>query len=306
MSSYVLGLDGGGTKTAVCVMNPHGEEISAFQCGAVNYNSVPILELNQNISEIMQTAAFTAGGLENCAAVCIGAAGISNPEAVRALQSAVDSCGYNGRLVIKGDHETALFGALQKGTGAILISGTGSICYGINKDGQAHRTGGRGHIIDDEGSGYDIGRSILSEVIKSCDGRSGKTALRDMVFERLHASSAKDIVSYVYREDTGKKEIAAFAPLLTEACEKKDPAALKIKDIIVAKLESLAVPVIEKLELENDEIALTGSILQKDCYIKNSLVQRLLQLFPSLRVTQAKRSAAFGAAMIALQAIKKE
>lgn len=84
-----------------------------------------------------------------------------------------------GVIRLVGDHETALAGALEEPAGVILIAGTGSICYGVNESGAKFRAGGYGHIIDDAGSAYAIGRDILKAVVRSSDGRQGQTVLKE-------------------------------------------------------------------------------------------------------------------------------
>lgn len=304
MSRYVLGLDGGGTKTTACAVGLDGRELFSFRGGALNYNSIPALALEQNISGLLAQVAAKAGGLDACRAVCVGAAGVGNPSAGQALRAAFTGCGYTGPILVRGDHEIALAGALLKRVGAVLISGTGSICFGRNEKGEEHRTGGRGHLIDDEGSGYAAGRYVLSAAVRACDGRCGETILKKLVFSRLDAFCAEDIVQFVYAPETGKKEIASFAPVLTDACERGDPEALAICGRLVFELAELAAPVVETLGLEEAELAFSGSILEKDKFIRNGLEKKLHGKYPSLQFVQPKCPAARGAALLALESLK--
>ncbi len=142
---YVAGMDGGGTKTAVTVADENGRTIRAFTSGAINYNGQDEESIRNSFREIMAVIGESCGGLEHCASICIGAAGVSNPDMHDRIVANVRSSGYQGGLTVVGDHETALCGALESSFGMILIAGTGSICYGRNESGLIYRAGGCGH-----------------------------------------------------------------------------------------------------------------------------------------------------------------
>lgn len=302
MNGFFLGLDGGGTKTEAALTGPDGAPLRSFRAGAINYNSVSPETLSGSIAAIFRQAAEYAGGLEKLRAVGIGAAGISNPDASKAITAAVRESGYRGPLIIRGDQEAAFYGALLKNRGIILIAGTGSICFGKNAQGESRRTGGCGHIIDDEGSGYDIGRQILSLTVKILDGRAKPSKLAEKTVQKLGVSNRQGIVRFVYG-GAGKKEIASLAPLLTDACQEGDAAALALKDRMAASLAALVPPVAEGLGLQAEETALAGSILQKDPFIREATVKILRNRYPDMAFIPPRGSAALGAALFAAEAL---
>ena len=304
MNSYVVGLDGGGTKTAVTVADLGGNILLTFQSGAINPNGEKIENVNKNLAAIFTRLKDEYGGIDSCSAICIGAAGISNPAAKQVFVSAAENFGYHGNLVITGDHQTAFYGALGKPCGTILIAGTGSICYGKNELGQEHRTGGFGHLIDDEGSGYAIGRDILSAVVREFDGRGEKTVLTDMVYHQLNCSTVQQLVGFVYDKSTNKRDIAALSPNLTLACRQNDKVALSIAINCADELKKLVVPVVKKLGLQKESLALAGSILLKDDYIETNFIQKVRSDFPDLICHAPKNDAAYGAALIAIENVK--
>ena len=305
MGGFVIGLDGGGTKTEVVVCDLQGNVISLFRSGAININGENVTNVENNLRYIFEKIFSETGPSSKCACTCVGAAGISNALARETLKAAIVSSGYSGRFIISGDHQTALYGALGKGEGIILIAGTGSICYGRNKYGSEHRTGGFGYLIDDEGSGYAIGRDMLSAIVRAYDGRGEATALTDMVFSQLKINSVEELISYIYSKETNKRDIAKLAPNLTHACKNGDSAARAISHKCSNELFKLVKPVVEKLDLYKGEIALSGSILTKDQYIGNTLAEKVSQEFPGLKCVYPRNDAAYGAAMMALESAKQ-
>lgn len=298
---YVAGLDGGGTKTEVAVAGMDGRIVHTFTSGPINVNSRDEAGIRSTVQSIMQTIAGVCGGLDHCVQLCVGAAGVGNPRAGEFLAAVIRETGYRGGLTITGDHEAALYGAVEDGYGVIVIAGTGSVCYGRNETGQSFRTGGWGHLIDDEGSGYSIGRDLLAAVVRAHDGRIPQTAITELVYEQLRVRSVAEIIRFVYDRNTVKQDIAALAPLLSKACEAGDREALAIAARNARALFKLAAPVVERLGLQRGMLAMAGSVLINNAHIRQSFRERLLQAFPDLACIPARNPASAGAAFLALR-----
>ncbi|RJE86073.1 ATPase [Paenibacillus sp. 1011MAR3C5] len=304
---YVAGLDGGGTKTAVTIADENGSIVHEFAVGALNYNGQDEASVRAALAEICaEIGRALPGGLAACSVICLGAAGISNPVVSGLMTSGLREGGYQGELVLVGDHETALCGAHDGLYGAILIAGTGSIAYGRNRNGDTHRAGGFGHLIDDEGSGYSIGRDLLSAVVRAFDGREDPSIITDLVYERLGIGSVREIVGFVYDKNRNKKEIAAIAPLLSVACENGDRTALRIAQKNAEALAETASAVIEQLGLQNGELALLGSVLTRNRHVREMFVESMSRLQPKLSCIEPKRDASYGAVLLALEKLKDE
>ncbi|MEG6613532.1 BadF/BadG/BcrA/BcrD ATPase family protein [Pseudoclostridium thermosuccinogenes] len=301
MDGYVLGIDGGGTKTTVCAADLQGNILTVFKTGAININGESAENVRKNLHGIFSEASLKVGALSFIKSVCIGAAGISNADARLFLENTVRETGYAGKLIIAGDHQTALYGALGSPEGIILIAGTGSICYGRNNSGKEHRTGGYGYLIDDEGSGYAIGRDILKAMVRSHDGREDKTILTSMVFEQLGVSTIEEVIGFLYHKNTNKRDVAALAPILTRALAEGDEAAQKIALKCCDELVKLVSPVVERLGLEDCSLAMAGSILQKDEFIGKGFIDAIQQKHPRVVCVTPKNDAAYGAVLMALR-----
>lgn len=302
---YVAGLDGGGTKTAVTIADENGSIVHEFAVGALNINGQDEVSVRAALAEICaEIGRALPGGLAACAVICLGAAGISNPVVSGLMTSGLREGGYGGELVLVGDHETALCGAHDGLYGAILIAGTGSIAYGRNGNGDTHRAGGFGHLIDDEGSGYSIGRDLLSAVVRSSDGREEPTVITNLVYERLGIGSVREIVGFVYDKNRNKKEIAAIAPLLSAACESGDRAALRIAQRNADALAETACAVTGRLELQDGELALLGSVLTRNRHVRERFIETMSRLQPGLSCIEPKRDASYGAVLLALEKLQ--
>lgn len=305
MNGYVAGWDGGGTKTTVEILSLQGTVLFRGHAGPLNINGTSLEEVQRTITGALALMAAQPGGLAACHGLCIGSAGVSNPKAGETIRGLLGAGGYEGNTLLVGDHETALYGAHNGGEGLLLITGTGSICVGRDAQGNTHRCGGWGHLVDDEGSGYAIGRDVLAAVCRAADGRTPQTMLTPMVWEKLGISSMPELIAWIYRKDAEKKDMAALAPLFSDARDKGDEAALAIQTKAAAQLALLVQGVAGSLGMHRANVVFSGSIILKDPPLRASVEELLARSNPGLCVTDAQSDAARGAALMALAAAKQ-
>ena len=250
----------------------------------------------ERFTALLEEIAAFLGKTGECAALCIGAAGVSNPR-VRELTARVMDGLCPWRLA--GDHEIALHGAHSGGPGLALIAGTGSICCGKNERGEAVRAGGWGHLIDDGGSGYALGRDLLSAVVRQWDGRGEETVLTRLLLARLEIETPQELVACVYGGD--KSRVASLAPLVGQAAAQGDRTALDIYARNGAELGELVLAAAKRLGMETGEVALLGGLLTGDGRLREALTAWLAERAPGLRCIEPRQDAAAGAAMLALE-----
>lgn len=299
MKPYYCGWDGGGTKTEVCCVDASGAVIADQRFGPLNLNSAPLPMVQETIRDCLAFMAALPGGLDACAALVIGTAGISNMRVGHVITESVRRGGYRGPLQVVGDQDIALAGALR-GPGAVLMSGTGSVCTGIDAKGRRYRVGGYGHLIDDCGSGYALGRDILAAVVRAEDGRLAPTCLTQAVYEELGVDSVSGVITFLYHPDTRKKEIAALARLLRPALEAGDAAALAIAEKAAAELAEMVLTLWRKAELDRGELVMDGSVLACYPWIHDRVAELCQTVCPCIQIIKAHGTPAMGAAVLAL------
>lgn len=291
---FIAGIDGGGTKTRVCCRDLDGNEIETRLFGAFNLNSIGLERFKALLNEIC-TYLNSVG---ECAAVCIGSAGISNEVMVTAVSEAMANAGIaNWKLV--GDNVIALMGAMDGGAGIILIAGTGSICFGRGVNGEEARSGGWGHLIGDEGSGYALGRDAIAAIAKAWDGYGEKTVLFDLLAAEKGLDTQRKIISYVYGGD--KSVVAGLAHLVEQAAAAGDKVACGIIEDNAEKMSALVGAVAKQLSLEKTEVAGLGGLLEHDTLLRAAFVRAMQRNFPNIAVIAPKKDACAGAVMMAQQ-----
>ncbi len=295
---FVVGLDGGGSKTALCCMDGGGSVICRDSFGQLNINGMDRPAIFQTLADAAGRVADLQSIGAACAGMTIATAGISNPECGGIIETGLRKAGYTGPFDLRGDHEAALRGAVGK-AGLVLIAGTGSICFGRDAQGQTARCGGWGYLLDDEGGGFALGRDILKAVLRAADGRANETALTAMVYRHLSAKGPEDLIRAAYDPALGKANIAGLAPLLQEAAEGGDAAAMAVADHAASELTALCAAVVDKLRLSESVLALSGGVLGNIGALRQALEIRLRQKYPHLRVISPLHDAAWGAADLA-------
>jgi N-acetylglucosamine kinase-like BadF-type ATPase len=236
------------------------------------------------------------GGMADCARLCVGAAGISNPKVKKILDEELEAAGFAGKRYLCGDQEIALRGAMD-GPGVAVISGTGSICFGKNAEGRTARSGGFGHIIDDGGSGYALGRDVLSSAARSADGRAKAEEILQEVCRRLGGGPEK-IVPFVFAPETDKAVIAKFSHIALSQAEKGDPEAVEILSRGAGELYALVAAVQNNLGIPGCRIALLGGLIAADNAYRRIVAEKLGALGT---VIAPAHNALWGAAQMAFE-----
>ncbi|MBI5956913.1 MAG: ATPase [Chloroflexi bacterium] len=309
MSELVLGIDGGGTKTVCVLADDRGEVLGRGRSGSSNYNTVGIEKARRSLLEAV-AGAFAAAGLANreVAAICLGLAGVDRPADVHLIQEALGSANLARKVVIVNDAEVALAGATESGLGVVVIAGTGSIAFGINRRGEKRRAGGWGPILGDEGSGYSIGLSALASVLKAHDGRGPRTSLSSLIMEHWKLSRVDDIVGRVYVTPPPRLEIAALAPTVAKAARAGDEVAGEIWQRAGLDLAHEAVAVIRGLGMAQEvfEVATAGSVFKAGELILSPFRSAIGEVAPGALVVKPRREPVLGAVRLALVALEPE
>ncbi|MFF6888504.1 N-acetylglucosamine kinase [Streptomyces sp. NPDC012421] len=229
-----LGVDGGGTKTAFCLVDSSGR-VRARALGPSSYYFA-----DNAAHGVGHVARVLADGVATvCADAGIRPADISYAffglpgygEATADL-TALDATPYgvlgHHRYVCDNDMVCAWAGSLGAADGINVISGTGSMTYG-ERAGRGARTGGWGELFGDEGSAYWIATRGLNAFSRMSDGRLPEGPLAGVLRRHLRLTSDLDLVDVVLNRRQGRRsEIAALSPRIAEAAALGDTEAAAI------------------------------------------------------------------------------
>lgn len=225
MKQYLLGVDGGGTKTDALLCTLDGQILSQVTGGPSSVSGQSperaMAELKQTICTALQTAGIDGNDLAGYYAGISGAGLQPNREYyLRFFEDFLPG--------VSGDADSDAANALSAGiamqNGVIAIAGTGaSIQYRVV--GKLIRISGWGYMLGDEGSGFDLGHRALLMTMRAVDGRIASSLVQKLCMKKMGAPP-NEWVPWLYQQDV-KTVIASYAPLLLQAAEKGDPTALE-------------------------------------------------------------------------------
>jgi N-acetylglucosamine kinase-like BadF-type ATPase len=295
MSRILVGVDVGGSKTAVAVAKGPAVIARATGPGAA-VRPGRALQSAATILEAVRQALASAGALRADVLV-IGAAGAGRQPERGELEQALRKDRVADRVVVVTDIEIALVAAFGDGAGIVVSAGTGSIAVGRDRNGALHRMGGYGWQMGDEGSGYAIGRAALGAVSRARDGRSPSTPLQHRLLGATRTTSFDELVSWA--ATASPAQVAALAPQVLEVAAAGDVVARGILDYAARELSQLAIclqPLLE--DRERTPVALAGGLLDPDTPLRAVVLARLAE-HETLSVVDAPIDAALGAITLA-------
>jgi N-acetylglucosamine kinase-like BadF-type ATPase len=313
--SYVLGIDGGGSKTVCALMDDSCQVLGRAEAGPSNYQSIDIEATLQSIQSAINNAVEAAiiTNTLKINAICLGLAGIGRATDIEVVKGLVKELQNKklpiswalqpANIVICNDALIALVGGIGQPVGVVVAAGTGSIVFGRNHQGDTKRVGGWGYILGDEGSAYKIAIAGMNAALKSYDGREMSTSLVEGFKQHLGLESIEDLIKLIYRRGWGVKQIAALAPVVDFAAASGDIVANIIIDDAVKELVKATSTVIDAIFAADSvlEVVTTGSVWRGRCKIHERFATSLVNKFPEVKVIFPRYEPAYGAGLLALQ-----
>jgi len=304
---YVLGIDGGGTKTACVILDHRKNVIGQGRAASSNRNSVGDEVARAHVTRAIHDA-LAAANLQtsDIQAMCAGMAGVDRPLERSIIHGWFTEL-FPGIPVLI--HNDALI-ALASGTGGelygvVVISGTGMIVYGIDANGQTRRAGGWGPLFNDKGSSYAIGSAALAAIAQAVDGMGPTTTLEGALLDYLDLNMPQALISWAY-SDLSWAHIAELGPLVVECAQQGDGVALAIIEEAAVDLAAAVEHVVRNLNLLNEPISIVlsgGNLLPG--FFSGLVSQHLHSLIPKAQLVRPNITPAIGAALLALNHLQK-
>ena len=250
----LLCVDGGQTKTAVCLFEEDGTLLHTWEDGPLPTPSRPggierfrevvrgvCLELRRRLGTLPprfpEAACFSMTGyLEGDERV---------PSLVREEVGAIVP--EIGRVRTVPDYVGNWAAATRGESGIVVISGGGTVVFGRNPEGRSLRIGGWGHLLGDEGSGYWIGLCAVKAALRSWAGVDAKTALEERVMRAFGASDDGHLLREVYSDSSSDARIAGLVPSVVSLAREGDVRATGILDAAAGHLAEMAATALGRL-----------------------------------------------------------
>ena len=301
---FFLGVDGGGTKTNIAIMNEAREVVAEATGGPSNPLRVGVETAVTNIIKAVDSAC-DLGGISrgDIVAATLGLAGVRRTDIrERVRESFIER--YRVRKThVTTDADIALYGTTLGKPGAVVIAGTGSICLGVNDAGEKAISGGWGPIAGDEGGGRGIADRALHSIAKASDGRGPLTKLSERAAEYFRASSVENLIGAIYAPQMDNSRIAGFARLVVETALEGDKIAVEIINEAGRELGIAAAAVLKRLCLEKRKVPIgcVGSVFKAGELLTGPMIELINKTAPKAYLQEPLMPPSHAAALMAMK-----
>ena len=290
----ILGVEGGGTKTAWVLVVA---EMPGSEFRIVDHGKLPPSNLRLTTPERLRE--IFAGLPKQIDRAGVFLAGCATEEDCRSLKQSCLEIWPNAKIVTGSDRDSGLAAALDHGDGIVVNAGSGSSVTGRRGD-RIERGGGWGHILGDAGGGYFLSIQALRLILREYDLHHSEMQFTAKILRALSLNNFDELVRWVQTAD--KMEIAMLAPVVFEAATGGDARMMEIVEEGVRVLCEYTEAVASRLRLLAPKVALIGGLFYRDSIYMHAYRRKLKKNLPDARVMIAERAPELGAAWLATKA----
>lgn len=284
---YIIGADGGGTKTVLAAADLNGSIVARAQTAGINYNFIGYRAASEHF-----IGGIRALGIDSVdiAAIAIGDPSTDDIDPAPGTADFTASLRRNiplkaeVPLFIRSDAFMALYGLTNGKAGVLMISGTGAMGMAFDESGHIHIAGGWGRITEDEGSGYYIAVNGLKAALRFHDGIGPPTLLSDAMAEFYGEKNPRRLIYSFYENPGTPPDIASFSAAVSKCAAAGDIQAAAILRDAAGFLSSYTASLVKRIKTNCCKIGIYGSVLTNDSFIRNLYTENISRLFPKARI----------------------
>lgn len=280
-----VGIHGDSTKTAFVLFENDGiVKNVVFQEGA-----------NPNDRDLEYSIGVLTRGLEQLlgnhvpAAIFAGLAGASQENYRKAITGRLAER-FHTQVNVDWDAANVLSMGADPGNSMAVVCGTGS-CVFVRQGNEQYHYGGWGHLFDQAGAAYDVGKDALRCTLAAEDSLAQKNLLTDMVHENL-GGKVFDSISTIYKN--GQPYIASFAELVLKAAKAGDSCAEQILRDNAKRLAQLISTAVSRHGMPKQIISVGN-------FLRNDLYRSMVEQQAGVRLLMPDVPAVYGACIEALR-----
>lgn len=280
-----VGIDGDSTKTEFVLFEKNGTVKKVVCREGANPNDRDL----ENSVQVLTTGMELLLGSRIPRAVFAGIAGASQANYQRVIGSRLAER-FHTNVAVDWDAANVLSLGADPENSVAVICGTGS-CVFARKGSEQYHYGGWGHLFDQAGSAYDVGKDAIRCTLAAEDGLIGQSLLTKLVRQTL-GGGAFDNISTIYKN--GSPYIAGMAQLVLKAAGEGDSNA---KSILHDNAKRLALLI--KTAVARHGVP--GGIVASGSFLKNERFRKLVEEQAGVKLVIPELPAVYGACVEALR-----
>jgi N-acetylglucosamine kinase-like BadF-type ATPase len=309
VTAAVLAIDGGNSKTDVCLISAEGRLLGYARGPGSNHQNLGIDSAFEVLSDLVANAAVEAkvnigSTLAQHAAVCL--AGADFPREVEVLRNRISLTGWASTAAVYNDTFALLRAGTTSANRIAVVCGSGINCVGVSAAGRQIRFPSLGPISGDWGGGAALGTEALFLAVRAEDGRGPPTALRKAIMEHFGTTSVAEVTAALHFGEISRSRLHELVPVLLRTAASGDQPAAAVVERQADEVFLLARVALERLNLRNQstDVVLGGGVLAtRDPLLLGDVLARLTAFAPAVNVVVVDDPPVVGAALLGLDAL---
>jgi N-acetylglucosamine kinase-like BadF-type ATPase len=267
MKQYVIGVDGGNTKTDYFLYDVEGNFVDAIRSGSCSHEALKdsfqgsFRVMNEELTKLLGRNGLKP---QDITASAYGLAGVDVPHQKKALEEIVEKMGFHN-FVVANDGFLGIKAGTSTGIGACSINGTGTVSVGIDDLGHYIQVGGIGVVSGDESGGAFLARRVVQAAYNETYRFGNHTSLTKAVYDLLEIENKQDFSNKVsLKFAAGKVDRTTLVKMLFEHANNGDQVSIRILEEAGEQMARSTAGCISELVIDGAvEVVLAGSVWAK-------------------------------------------
>jgi N-acetylglucosamine kinase-like BadF-type ATPase len=309
VTAAVLAIDGGNSKTDVCLISTEGQLLGYSRGPGSNHQGVGVDAAFDVLASLVRQVAAEAGidarsTIAQHAAVYL--AGADFPGEVELLLELVSRAGWAEEVSLNNDTFALLRAGTSSANRIAVVCGAGINCVGVSAAGQTLRFPSVGAISGDWGGGSTLGTEALFLGVRAEDGRGEPTALREAIMEHFGTASVVEVTAALHFGELPRSRLHELVPVLLQVAAAGDASAAAVVERQAEEVFLLARAALDRLKLRDQptDVVLGGSVLAaRHPPLIEGVSRRLAAHAPHVNLLVVDDAPVIGAALLGLDAL---
>jgi N-acetylglucosamine kinase-like BadF-type ATPase len=301
--AYLLGVDGGNTKTIALIASDDGTIVGSGRSGQADiYGASSPAAAVEAVTSAADDALQAAGiPPTTLVAGCFSLAGADWPEDFAFWQESLSHRGYHQQVAVVNDAIGALYAGLPTGPGVVVACGTGATTGARSQDGRLWHSS---FWQDTQGS-HQLGQKALRAIYQAELGIAPVTTLTGRILAFFGLTSVEAVLHrQTAREQRLPGRYEGLARLLLDEGQAGDAVARQIIEQHGASLGDYALAAARHVGIENSPytLVLTGGVLRHPSpLLHQAIVNRVQTASPEVQAVTSQFEPVVGALLFAFE-----
>ncbi len=305
-ATFVMGVDGGNSKTDVALVDADGRLMAALRGPTISHQQVGLERGADRLLELVGAVRAAAdlepdGPLPVEAVYCLAGADSAGDIARLTAAFAARPLAQSGHVL--NDAFAPVRAGARRDWGVAVICGAGVNAAGIAPDGRTAKLAALGAISGDWGGGGDVGLAGLGAAVRARDRRGPRTLLEHSVAAHFGLGRPFDVANALEHGRIGLERLAELSPVVFAAASLGDAVAIGIVDRLADELAVMASAIIRRLNLTrlDPDVVLAGGVIEGiDAAFESRVSKAINDVAPGARLTRLEAKPVTGAVLLAL------